>query len=257
MNRDLTVIVPCFNSGNTLPSLFLSLTSQLTLPTEVIFIDDCSGDNTVALLRAFSQTAPFRITILSTPFNQGAGASRNLGLEHVITPWLAFLDSDDLWLPSKLHTILEYISLYPSADLFFHDEYHLRLNHTLHKLDHTTLFKTNIPLQDQLYRVNFFSTSTVVIRTASIKAFRFDTTLRNGQDYELWLRIAPFISIKPVPFYLGVYRSSPNNISNTRRLLHTLNEIRISLRYLNTSRLPSFIFRLFRFFILTLFSLFR
>ncbi|MGX9524766.1 glycosyltransferase family 2 protein [Alcaligenes sp. YSL9] len=93
--------MPAFNAAGTLPESLTSVCTQDYPCWELLVIDDGSSDNTVELVTKFAQ-ADSRIKLLRQPSNQGVAAARNAGIAAAQGQYIAFLDSDDLWLPQKL-----------------------------------------------------------------------------------------------------------------------------------------------------------
>ena len=92
-----SVVIPAYNRHQTIAACIRSVITQTKPPAEVILVDDGSTDSTVAIAR---DTNP-SIRILSTEGRRGACFARNLGAFHATNPWIAFQDSDDVWLPRK------------------------------------------------------------------------------------------------------------------------------------------------------------
>src|SRR5438128_3215870 len=93
----VTVIMPVFNREHLVRRALESVLSQTYKPDQIIAVDDGSTDGTPAILRSFSPS----VTVLAQN-NQGPYPARNLALQHARGDYIAFLDSDDLWMPLKL-----------------------------------------------------------------------------------------------------------------------------------------------------------
>ena len=93
------VIIAAYNAAATISRAVASSLAQ-TLVSEVIVIDDCSSDDTVALAGQAGQ-GDSRLTVIRQPFNQGPSAARNRGLEKSNAPYFAILDADDIFLPDR------------------------------------------------------------------------------------------------------------------------------------------------------------
>jgi glycosyltransferase involved in cell wall biosynthesis len=94
---DISVIVPTFNRCGSLRRALASVMDQTHVPAEIIVIDDGSTDATASMLRA-----EFPEAVYCFQENNGVSAARNTGIRRATGQWLAFLDSDDEWLPEKL-----------------------------------------------------------------------------------------------------------------------------------------------------------
>ncbi len=99
----VSAVVPAFNAEATIRATLDSILAQTFAGLEVIVVDDGSTDATVDVVRQIEDP---RVRLVEQP-NGGAAAARNLGIHHARGDWVAFLDSDDLWLPHKLERQLE------------------------------------------------------------------------------------------------------------------------------------------------------
>ncbi|WP_432511356.1 glycosyltransferase family 2 protein [Kineococcus sp. SYSU DK001] len=97
---DVTVVMPAMNRAHMIGRALDSVAAQTLTPREVIVVDDASTDDTVAVARAHGAT------VIELPVNGGSGPARNRGIEAARTRWIAFLDSDDAWLPDHLERTL-------------------------------------------------------------------------------------------------------------------------------------------------------
>ncbi len=103
----VSIIVPTYNSAETLPRTIDSALQQTVDDIEIIIIDDASEDSTNEVIKNFADE---RIKYFSHEQNRGGSAARNTGLEHATGDYVAYLDADDEWLPQKLEkqiTVLE------------------------------------------------------------------------------------------------------------------------------------------------------
>ena len=100
-NYLVSIIMPSYNCGKYVEQTIRSVQAQTYENWEIIFMDDCSTDDTIAKVRALKADDP-RIHINQNHCNLGAAVSRNNALREAKGRWIAFLDSDDLWEPEKL-----------------------------------------------------------------------------------------------------------------------------------------------------------
>ena len=102
MTQDLvSIIMPSYNCGQFVEETIRSVQDQTYQNWEIIFMDDCSTDDTVKLVSRLRETDS-RIRLFQNKGNMGAALSRNNALQEAKGKWIAFLDSDDLWEPEKL-----------------------------------------------------------------------------------------------------------------------------------------------------------
>ncbi|MBB5713424.1 glycosyltransferase family 2 protein [Sphingomonas aerophila] len=99
------VVIPCFNRDHVVADAVESVLAQGHPPTRVIVVDDGSSDASAATVLALAAADP-RVSAVLLPRNVGASAARNAGVAIAQAPWIAFLDSDDVWLPGAAHAML-------------------------------------------------------------------------------------------------------------------------------------------------------
>ena len=99
MNELVSVIMPSYNTARFIKEAIESVLNQTYQNFEIIIVDDCSTDNTDEVIAAITDE---RIKYIKNQKNSGAAISRNRALREARGKWIAFLDSDDVWLPEKL-----------------------------------------------------------------------------------------------------------------------------------------------------------
>lgn len=102
MDGLVSIIIPCYNSEEFIGDAINSVLAQTYVNWEMIIIDDCSSDNSLQIIEAYVQK-DCRIRCLKTNTPSGSPAyPRNIGINNAQGRYIAFLDSDDIWLPTKL-----------------------------------------------------------------------------------------------------------------------------------------------------------
>lgn len=99
MEELVSIVMPSYNTAEYIGASIRSVLSQTYQNWELLIVDDCSTDNTDAVVAGFADS---RIRYLRNEKNSGAAVSRNYALREAKGRWIAFLDSDDLWAPEKL-----------------------------------------------------------------------------------------------------------------------------------------------------------
>lgn len=109
MNQELvSIIMPSYNCGDYVEKTIRSVQAQTYQNWEIIFMDDCSTDDTVRFVTKLREKDS-RIRLFQNKFNSGAAVSRNRALREAKGRWIAFLDSDDLWEPTKLEKQVKFM----------------------------------------------------------------------------------------------------------------------------------------------------
>ena len=96
----ISVVVPAWRAEKTLAATLDSILAQTWRELEVLVVDDASPDGTLALAQSYAAKDP-RVRVIAQPENGGVSKARNRGVREARGEWIAFLDSDDLWMPEK------------------------------------------------------------------------------------------------------------------------------------------------------------
>ena len=108
MNDLVSVIMPTYKCGRYIEESVKSVLAQTYQNWELIVVDDCSNDGTLEIVTSLKEKDD-RIVIYNNPVNSGAAVTRNVALRHAKGRWIAFLDSDDLWEPTKLENQIRFM----------------------------------------------------------------------------------------------------------------------------------------------------
>lgn len=190
MSPLLSVVIPVHNRANDLQNAIASINLQ-NIELEIIFVDDASTDDSAAAIEQLALTqSNVRFSLLTT--NQGGGHARNVGIDMAQGQWIAFLDSDDLWLPGKISAQLKALqSLGNIAALCFTNlvvDFH---DNAIPLPWNAGPFLPDENVTDYLLRKHqVVQTSTIVMSAATAKRIRFDDKLRRHQDIDFVLRCA-------------------------------------------------------------------
>ena len=106
----ISIVVPVYNAAPYIENTVQMVLQQTYQDFELILVDDCSTDNSVALLeKLLEQRKDVRLRLVKKERNQGAAAARNTGLDMASGRYIAFLDADDVWLPHRLEAGLRFM----------------------------------------------------------------------------------------------------------------------------------------------------
>jgi glycosyltransferase involved in cell wall biosynthesis len=188
MNSLVSVIIPVHNRATQLIDAVTSIQSQHS-NVEIIIVDDASTDNSVLVIRELAESN-LRIKFKLLEINKGGGYARNVGIDLARGDWIAFLDSDDVWLPGKLQAQLAALQVcHGAASLCFTNlvvDFH---NNTPIQPWNTQSFTAGDSVKQFLLRQHqVVQTSTIVMSATAAKKIRFNDTLQRHQDIDFVLR---------------------------------------------------------------------
>ncbi len=180
----ISVVIPVYNREQTIERAIDSVLAQERLPEEIIVVDDGSTDNTPEILNAYHT----KIQVVRQS-NKGVSAARNRGVELARGKWIAFLDSDDEWLPDKLQKQMTYLEQHPNTRILQTDERWIRNNMRVNP--GKKYFKKSGNIFKNCLKTCIVGPSTVICERSLLKEKGgFDENLPVCEDYDLWLRIA-------------------------------------------------------------------
>jgi glycosyltransferase involved in cell wall biosynthesis len=179
-----SVIIPTYNRYQLLKRAIDSVLNQTLSDFELIVVDDGSSDDTSGVAIEYEG----RITYIRQD-NGGVSRARNRGIHLASSPYIAFLDSDDVWLPEKLKEQCNYINSNPDVLIHQTDELWIRNGKRINPMK-KHMKKEGAIFLESLDRC-MISPSSVVIKGELFERFGlFDEDLPVCEDYDLWLRIA-------------------------------------------------------------------
>jgi len=109
---DVTVIIPTHNRRQLLARTLDSVLAQHDVDLDVVVVDDGGADDVGSLVACLDDA---RVRLVRHPESRGVSAARNSGISQATAPWVAFVDDDDLWAPTKLRSQLDALAARPSA----------------------------------------------------------------------------------------------------------------------------------------------
>ena len=184
----VSIIMPNYNSEKYLQATIQSVLDQTYQNWELIFVDDCSTDNSFDLARSFNDE---RIKVFRNETNSGAAISRNYALRMAQGKWIAFLDSDDLWTPDKLH-----------KQISFMVEKNYDFTYTYYRVCNNGVWEDFIRVSPKkvtrrkLYNYCYFSTITIIYNSEKLGLLQIPD-IKKRNDYALWL-----VALKKCDAYL-------------------------------------------------------
>ena len=227
----ISVVIPTRNRAALLAAAIRSVQCQVHREIEVVVVDDQSKDETAEMLHAVTLQDP-RIRVVRGE-GRGVAAARNAGLAVASAPWVAFLDDDDLWLPTALDQLLRFAAetgwVVACETLRFRsDDPDLTPQNVLENravLDVLPWPSERLPgrinLAEFLARPRIPIHAMLAPRSAIEDAGGFDERLSAAEDYHLWLRLAAKRPVDILRVPLALYRWHERQ-ARRDQLFHTL-----------------------------------
>jgi glycosyltransferase involved in cell wall biosynthesis len=215
MQNLVSVIIPCFNQGHFLGKAIKSVLGQTHKHYEIIVVDDGSEDETKSVATGFTEVE----YIFQT--RQGLSAARNRGIDHSRGDYIVFLDSDD-WLNfTALETNLDYLLKNPALAF-------VSGAHSIYFQEGAQVILVEKEVTDNnfihLLEGNYIKMiATVMFRKKVLESYRYDTSLKVCEDYDLYLRIARHYPVIQHTVLVAYYRKHESNL--TRNYLFMLDTV--------------------------------
>jgi glycosyltransferase involved in cell wall biosynthesis len=222
----VSVVIPTYNRAELLRAALDSVQAQTAPVAEVVVVDDGSTDPTAAVVAEFVDRG-LPIRYLAEPHRNRRGPLRNTGFAATTSPWVAFLDSDDLWQPERLARQLAALAEAPAAGFAFCN---------VQRFDESGLL--GVPCLDPAADYNGAIlghileapravSSTLLVRRDAFAAVGGFADLRMNEDHELTLRLAARYAASYVPDVLVLMREHGGRTSRRGRELPLRDYIRI------------------------------
>lgn len=207
MNELVSVIMPSYNTAKFISETIESVLAQTYPNWELIIADDCSTDDTDAVVRPY--LADGCIRYIKNEKNSGAAVSRNRALREAKGKWIAFLDSDDLWLPEKLE-----------KQIAFMEQNNCRFSYT----NYIEIDENSVPngrsvtgpkkiTRHGMYNYCWMGCLTVMYDAETVGLVQI-ADIKKNNDYAMWLKVCEKADCYLLDEVLAKYRKRSGSISN-------------------------------------------
>ena len=235
----ISIVMPSYNSERFIAKSIASVQAQTYGDWELLVVDDCSKDGTVAVAEAMAKDDP-RIHVFVNERNSGAACSRNRALREAKGDWVAFLDSDDLWLPEKLEKQIAFMR--DSGCNFSYTEYDTVnedgefLGRRFSGPAHITRAGMRCYCWPGCLTVMYDRREVGLVQIADLK---------KHNDYAMWLKVIEKANCLLLPEVLGEYRVCKASISHGISLREQVEHLYLLWRKGEELAMPAAIYRTF------------
>lgn len=207
MNELVSIITPSYNTGAYIADTIRSVLAQTYETWEMIIVDDCSTDDTDIIVAQFTDK---RIRYFKNLQNSGAAVSRNYALREARGKWIAFLDSDDLWLPEKLEKQIRFMK--ENKYSFSYTNYAVmdEKSNSMH-----VVISGPAKIGKLLMYAYCWPGCLTVMYDANVVGCVQIEDLKKNNDYAMWLKIINKVDCFKLDEITALYRKRHGSISNT------------------------------------------
>lgn len=240
MEKNLvSIIMPTFNCGDFISETIKTVMTQTYVEWELIIVDDCSTDDTVKKIEEmYGSNSQIRVTQLEK--NSGTAVARNKGLDLAKGEYIAFLDSDDFWLPEKLEMQIHFMETHNSQ---FSATSYINENEYGELSSYKRVPPKRCNYNKMLHLSCPIGNSTVIFKRDGLEDVRVPL-IRKRNDFALWLQI-----LKKIDYCYGldqvltIYKKRSNSLSANKLKLGKYHWY--LYRHIEKLNLPRSVFALF------------
>lgn len=214
MYGKVSIIMPNYNCEKFIDETINSVLAQTYGNWELLIVDDCSTDNSVEIIKRYCDTDE-RIKLLVNETNSGAAASRNWALREATGRWIAFLDSDDIWLPQKLEMQLAFMT--DNGYSFSFTKYR-QIDEQSNPLGKVVIGPKMISKKQMKYCCCYLGCLTVMYDAEAVGVVQIDESIRKRNDDAMWLKVRKFADAYYLDTLLAEYRVRKGSISHQGKL---------------------------------------
>lgn len=236
----VSVVIPAYNAADFIGRTLDSILAQTFTDYEIIVVDDGSLDDTKGVVETWLRSHSLRGRCIRQP-NGRIAAARNTGMRAASGDWIALLDHDDIWHPTKLARCLAEAALHPEAILVAHDISVVQDGRVL-RVEKKGPSCANM-YDSLLLQRNCVSPSAAMFlkeSALSIGGFREGDALNTVEDYDFWMRLSQVGPFRFIPEALSDYTLIPGGASKRVAYHHDRLEALLREHFARRFPTPSF-----------------
>ena len=204
----VSIIMPSWNTGNFISESIQSVIDQTYTNWELLIVDDCSSDNTDEIVGSFHDN---RIKYFKNKQNCGAAIARNRAMSEAQGEWIAFLDSDDLWMPHKLEYQIRFMEKHGIVFSYHNFE---KIDETSKPL-HVHVYCPVILTKMKMYRYDYVGCLTFMYSVKEMGLIQIKDIKKNN-DYAILLQLCKKADCYLLRENLAKYRIRKKSISHDK-----------------------------------------
>jgi glycosyltransferase involved in cell wall biosynthesis len=189
MTARISVVLPVHNRAEVLGRAMQSVLDQTLKDWELIIVDDGSTDESISVAKSFTDP---RIKLIELGANRGGNAARNAGIRAASAPLIAFLDSDDTYLPEKLAAVTAEFARRPELDLLVDSFVKIQPSGARATRKNPVISDRDTFRKALFQRILWKATPSITVKREVALRARFDETLRRLQDFDFLIRVSEF-----------------------------------------------------------------
>lgn len=212
MNELVSIVMPSYNTAPYISDSIQSVLAQDYTNWELLIVDDCSSDDSLEIIKPYLSDT--RIKLFINDQNRGAAFSRNRALREARGKWIAFLDSDDIWLPQKL-----------SKQIGFMERNNYHFSYTMYSEMDTKGHRTGIKVSGPktITKTGFFNFCwpgclTVMYDAETVGLIQI-VDIKKNNDYAIWLKVCRTANCYLLDEDLAIYRRGRTGSVSTHGIM--------------------------------------
>lgn len=203
----VSIICPLYNCEKFVGRTIESVLAQTYDNFELLIVDDLSTDSSIEVVKKFNDV---RIKLLFNDKNSGAAESRNNALRNATGKWISFLDSDDLWVPTKLEKQIAFMHLNKFSFSFTN---YIEIDENDKPIGKKVV-GPNVISKHKMYNFCYIGCLTAMYDREKIGLIQINPKIKKRNDYAIWLKVVKKYNAHRLDEELAMYRRREGSISN-------------------------------------------
>lgn len=224
---DISAIIPCYNGEKFLREAVDSINNQTYPPQEIVIVNDGSTDKSKEIIETLKATSTIPVRSINQS-NHGVSAARNVGIATANCDWVAFLDVDDIWLPTMLEQKVKFAEKHKFQSGLICSNYYVDTISDASKKHNESRYAKfahdrvmlNKEFQSIFLKENFIGTATVMMfsKLDALLVGGFDSFLKHSEEFDFMLRFTCNSNVAVLSEPLALKRHHGENLSNDKEL---------------------------------------